>query len=83
MKVHFPSIKSSSESEQPKAFIVDTPGSNEVGQVNLQKIADLNLKTASAYIYVMTYSDIKNKEDYEALKIIHKRDEGEIQCVIH
>ena len=69
-------IKSSSESDQPRAFILDTPGSNEVGQVELQQVAELNLRTASAYVYIMTYNDIKNREDYEALKTIHRRDES-------
>ena len=72
MKIAFPAIKS----EKPKAYVVDTPGSNEVGELELQQIADIMLKTASAYVYVMTYNDIKNKEDYQALRSIYERDEG-------
>ena len=78
MKISFPAIKS----ERPKAYVVDTPGSNEVGEVQLQQIADIALQTTSAYIYVMTYSDIKNREDYRALKSIYERDQGML-AVIH
>ena len=48
-----------------------------MGEVGLQKISELNLKSAAAYIFVMKYDDIKNKEDYEFLKIIYEKDPRE------
>ena len=58
----------------PKPYLVDTPGSNEVGEEDLQKISELNLKSAAAYIFVMKYDDIMNIADYDAFKIIYERD---------
>ena len=74
LKINLPLLHTQGE---PKPYLVDTPGSNEVGEDNLQKISELNLKSAAAYIFVMKYDDIKNKEDYEAFKTIYERDPRE------
>ena len=57
-------------------LLVDTPGSNEVTQEKLQEIAHLNLQTAAAYIYVMSFSDLRNTDDYNSFKSILGRDTG-------
>ena len=57
-------------------LLVDTPGSNEVTQEKLQEIAHLNLQTAAAYIYVMSFSDLRNTDDYNSFKSILERDTG-------
>ena len=56
---------------------MDTPGSNEVSQKDLQSIAHLNLQTAAAYIYVMTFFDLRNNQDYAAFEKILWKDKGE------
>lgn len=63
--------------KDPVPLLVDTPGSNEVGEAQLQVLAEQNLKSAAAYIFVMKYDDIKNKEDYAALRMIYNRDPSE------
>ena len=55
-------------------YLVDLPGSNEVCQKKLGNIAELNMATATSFVYVMTYNAIRNKEDYEAIKAIYNRD---------
>ena len=57
-------------------LLVDTPGSNEVSQEQLKEIAQLDLETAAAYIYVMSFSDVRNEQDYQAFKAILERDKG-------
>ena len=59
-----------------KALLVDTPGSDEVGQEELQRLAQVNVDTAAAYIYVMRYDDSKAEADYNTFKAIHARDRG-------
>ena len=77
LKINLPILQSPTTESSPKPYLVDTPGSHEMGEGGLQKISELNLKSAAAYIFVMKYDDIKNKEDYEFLKIIHERDPRE------
>ena len=55
-------------------YLVDLPGSDEVCQEKLANVAKLNVETATAFLYVMTYNAIRNKEDYEAIKAIYNRD---------
>lgn len=57
---------------------MDTPGSNEVSQKDLQSIAHLNLQTAAAYIYVMSFFDLRNSHDYAAFEQILWKDKGGI-----
>ena len=57
-------------------FLVDTPGSDEVGQTQLQTIAHLNLKSAAAYVYVMKYDDCQSVSSYEPFRLIYNRDHG-------
>ena len=57
-------------------LLVDTPGSNEVSQDDLRKLAHLNLQTATAYIYVMSFNELRNQHDYTAFQHIQERDEG-------
>lgn len=79
LKIDFPLLSVTYEdgeklNRNPVPMLVDTPGSNEVGEAQLQIMAEQNLKSAAAYIFVMKYDDIKNKEDYAALKMIYDRD---------
>ena len=60
----------------PTPFLIDTPGSDEVGQTQLQNIASLNLKSAAAYVYVMKYDDCLSVSSYEPFRLIHDRDQG-------
>ena len=62
--------------ENVKALLVDTPGSDEVGQKELQRLAQVNVDAAAAYIYVMQYSNAKVDADYKSLKAIHARSKG-------
>ena len=39
-------------------------------------MAEVNLQTAAAYIYVMSYTELKNKQDFEAFKSIMERDKS-------
>ena len=55
---------------------MDTPGSSEAGERQLQGIANFSLHSAAALIFIMKYDDIKNKEDYDALRAIKERDPG-------
>ena len=57
-------------------LLVDTPGSNEVSQDKLKKLAYLNLQTATAYIYVMSFTELRNQHDYTAFGHIQERDQG-------
>ena len=80
LKIDFPllSVKYEGDGKKdPVPLLVDTPGSNEVGEAQLQVLAEQNLKSAAAYIFVMKYDDIKNKEDYAALRMIYNRDPSE------
>ncbi|XP_019849712.1 PREDICTED: uncharacterized protein LOC109580696 [Amphimedon queenslandica] len=79
LKINFPLLSVRYEDNEklnrnPVPMLVDTPGSNEVGEAQFQIMAEQNLKSAAAYIFVMKYDDIKNKEDYAALKMIYDRD---------
>ena len=58
--------------------LVDTAGSNEAGQTELQHMALVNRRTAAVYIYVMSYSQLRNEQDYEAFRDIFQRDKSKI-----
>ena len=55
-------------------YLVDLPGSNEVCQKKLANIAKLNVETATAFLYVMTYTELRNEQDFEAIKAIYNKD---------
>ena len=55
-------------------YLVDLPGSNEACQQKLAKVAKLNVETATAFLYVMTYSELRNNQDYDAIKAIYNSD---------
>ena len=55
-------------------YLVDLPGSNEVCQKKLANTAKLNVETATAFLYVMSYHELRNEQDFEAIKAIHNRD---------
>ena len=57
-------------------MLVDTPGSDEVGQEELQQLAKVNVDAAAAYIYVMQYDNAKAEADYKTLSAIYARDKG-------
>ena len=65
-------------------YLVDLPGSNEVSQQKLAKFAKLNVETATSFLYVMTYTDLRNSQDFDAIKAIYNRDKSKsltpIQC---
>ena len=63
--------------------LVDTAGFNEVGQVDLQHMVKINLQTAAAYIYVMSYTELRNEQDYEAFKAIMERDKSKTFSACH
>lgn len=62
--------------ENVKALLVDTPGSDEVGQIELQQLAQANVDAAAAYFYVMDYKYAQCEADYKVFKAIHERDKG-------
>ena len=64
-------------------LLVDTPGSNEVSQKDLQSIAHLNLQTVVAYIYVMSFFDLTNSHDYAAFEKILWNDKSEIERLVN
>ena len=66
----------SHETKRVKALLVDSPGSDEFDQDDLQKLAKANVDAAAAYIYVMPLDNAKAKEDYEIFRAIHARDKG-------
>ena len=39
-------------------------------------MAKINLQTAAAYIYVMSYAELSNEQDYEAFNAIMERDKS-------
>ena len=55
-------------------YLVDLPSSNELCQKKLANIAKLNMETATAFLYVMTYNELKNEQDFEAIKAIYNKD---------
>ena len=55
-------------------YLVDLPGSNEVCQEKLAKVAKLNVETATSFLYVMTYNSIRNEQDFDTIKAIYNRD---------
>ena len=59
-----------------KALLVDTPGSDEVGQEELQRLAQVNVDAAAAYIYIMQYDNAKADADYKSFTAIHARSKG-------
>jgi hypothetical protein len=75
LKINLPILRvNPSDSLCPTPFLVDTPGSSEVGEKQLQNIAEANLQYGAAFIFVMKYDDLKNKEDYAALAALKDRD---------
>ena len=58
-------------------YLVDLPGSNEVCQKKLANIAKLNVETATSFLYVMTYDELRNKQDFSAIRLIYDRDKRE------
>ena len=55
-------------------YLVDLPGSNEASQEKLANVAELNVETATAFLYVMTYNELRNKDDFDTVKAIYDRD---------
>ena len=55
-------------------YLVDLPGSNEACQKKLANVAKLNVDTATAFLYVMAYSELRNNQDYDAIKATYDRD---------
>ena len=65
-------------------YLVDLPGSNEACQQKLANVAKLNVETATSFLYVMTYTELRNDQDFETIKAIYNRDKSKllmhIQC---
>ena len=57
-------------------YLVDLPGSNEVCQQKLAKVAEVNVETATSFLYVMTYTELRNCQDFDAIKAIYDRDKS-------
>ena len=57
-------------------YLVDLPGFNEVCQQKLTKSAKLNKETATSFLYVMTYTNLRNNQDFDAIKAIYDRDKS-------
>ena len=62
-------------------FLVDMPGSNEVCQEKLSHMSTVNMETAAAHIYVMSYDQLRNEQDYEAFKKLKDKDPGNYSCI--
>ena len=82
LEISIPAFSSLPQDCKITPHLVDTAGSNEAGQTELQHMAHVNLQTAAAYIYVMSYIELRNEQDYEALAAIFKKDKSKlVPCV--
>ena len=57
---------------------MDLPGSNEVCQQKLAKVAKLNVETATSFLYVMSYIELRNNQDFETIKAIYDSDKSKL-----
>lgn len=69
-------LSESSGDQKIYLFLVDMPGSNEVCQEKLSHVSTINMETAAAHIYVMSYDQLRNEQDYEAFKKLKEKDPG-------
>ena len=59
-----------------KVYLVDNAGFGEANQEEITTHAQASMKFSSAYVYIMDYTALADKEDAEVFKIIHKQDHG-------
>ena len=78
LEISIPAFSSLPQDCKITPHLVDTAGSNEAGQTELQRMAHVNLQTAAVYIYVMSYIELRNEQDYEALAAILKKDKSKL-----
>ena len=62
--------------ERLTPYLVDLPGFNEVLQQKLAKVAKQNVESATSFVYVMSYTQLRNSQDFDAIKAIYDRDKS-------
>ena len=58
-----------------KAYLVDNPGFDDAVS-GITAVAEVAMKTASAYVYILDYSILQSQSDTEHFKLLYDKDPG-------
>ena len=62
-------------------YLVDNPGFGETNE-SINDLAETAMKSSSAYVYVVQYTQLKDVVDAGAFRLIHKKDSSMWNIVI-
>ena len=65
-----------------QVVLMDTPGLAEADELGITDIAEHQLMTCCAYIYVISCTQLEDEIDTETLKAIVERDPGKVYWCI-
>ena len=57
-------------------YLVDTPGLGD-SKRSIAELAEKSVLTSPAYVYIMSYSNLQDERDSNALMRMHGKDGGE------